>query len=128
VRAVSVDLALRYACCALENRLGLVVSLMWVSFSLFRVFNKKWGDVGAVLWCKYYFTSSHLDGKWLSARQPWNMAASQGRDVFSVRCSWAGKNPLGPGDLKGLEELIAHLMRSGFKMLSLLWSSRLSSM
>jgi len=40
-RALSVDLPLRYACCAFESRLGLVVSLMWVSTSLSRVFNKK---------------------------------------------------------------------------------------
>jgi len=41
--------------------------------------------------------------------------ASQRWDVFSVRCSWAGKNPPGPGALKGFKELIAHLMRSGFE-------------
>jgi len=50
-------------------------------------------------------------GRWLSAR-----------DISRVRCSWAGKNPSGPGDLKGLKELIAHLMRSGF-----VWWSRFSS-
>jgi len=42
-------------------------------------------------------TSSHLTGMWFSARQPWKMATSQGRDVFSVRCSCAGMNPSGPG-------------------------------
>jgi len=36
------------------------------------------------------------------------MAVSQGREISSVRCSWAGKNPSGPGDLKGLKELTAH--------------------
>jgi len=52
------------------------------------------------------------------------MAVSQSRDISSVRCSWEAKNPSGPGDLKGLKELIAHLMRPGFVMLSMLWSSR----
>jgi len=32
------------------------------------------------------------------------------------------------GDLKCLKELIAHLMRSGFEILSILWSLRFSSM
>jgi len=33
-----------------------------------------------------------------------------------------------PGDLKGLKEFIAHIMQSGFEMLSILWSSRFSSL
>jgi len=56
----------------------------------------------------------------LTSRQPWKMAVSQGKNISSVRCCWAGK--------KGLKELIAHLMQSGFEMLSILWSSRFSSM
>jgi len=40
-RAVSVDLPLRYACCASESRLWSMVSLIWVSISLSKVFNKK---------------------------------------------------------------------------------------
>jgi len=48
---------------------------------------------------------------WLRARQPWKMAVSQGRDISSVP-GWAGKNPSAPGDLKGLKELIVHLMRN----------------
>jgi len=55
------------------------------------------------------------------------MAVSQGRDVYIVLCSEAGKNPSGSGDLKGLKEFIAHLMRSGFEMLAMLWLSRFSS-
>jgi len=39
---------------------------------------------------------------WFRARQPWKMAVSQGRDISSVL----------EGDLKGLKELIAHLMRN----------------
>jgi len=50
-------------------------------------------------------TSSHLTGMWYSARQPWKKATSQGRDVFSVRCSWAGMNPSGPAYLKGLKKV-----------------------
>jgi len=34
--------------------------------------------------------SSHLDGMWFSARQPWKMTVRLERDVFIVRCSWAG--------------------------------------
>jgi len=30
----------------------------------------------------------------------------------------SGKNPSGPGDLKGLKQLTAHLMRSGFAILA----------
>jgi len=56
---------------------------------------------------KNYLTS-HLVGIWFRARQPWKMAVSQGREISSVRCSLAGKNPSGPGDLKGLKELTAH--------------------
>jgi len=67
----------------------------------------------------------NLVGMWFIARQPWKMAVSQGREISSVRCSWAGKNPSGPA---GLKELIDHLMRSGFEMLSMLWSSRFFSM
>jgi len=33
-RSVSVDLPLRYACCASESRLGLMVSLIWMTISL----------------------------------------------------------------------------------------------
>jgi len=33
-RAVSVDLPLRYAYCASESRLGLMVSLIWMSINL----------------------------------------------------------------------------------------------
>jgi len=40
-RAIPVNLPLRYACCASESRLGLMVSLIWMSISLSRVFNKK---------------------------------------------------------------------------------------
>jgi len=67
---------------------------------------------------KITFTSSHLIGigleqgsreRWLSARV----------DIYSVSVV-AGKNPSGPGDLKGFKELIAHLMRSGFQILSIL--------
>jgi len=43
-----------------------------------------------------------------------------GRDVLSVLCSWALKVKSGPVDLKGLKELIAHLMRSRFQILSIL--------
>jgi len=57
---------------------------------------------------KITLTSSHLVGIWFRARQPWKMAVSQGRDISSVRCSWAGKKPSGPGDLKGLKELTVH--------------------
>jgi len=73
---------------------------------------------------KITLTSSHLVGIWFRARQPWKMAVIQGRVV----CVVAGKNPSGPEDLKGLKELTAHLMRSVFEMLSMLWSSKLSSM
>jgi len=52
---------------------------------------------------KITLTSSHLDGIWFRARQPRKMAVSQGREISS-----AGKNPSGPGDLKGLKELTAH--------------------
>jgi len=138
--AVSVDLPLRYASCASESRLGLMVSLIWISISLSRVFNKKEERLivrkfFALVWeglpafgIKITLTSSHLVGMWLRARQQWKMAVSQGRDISSARCSWAGKNPSGPGYLRGLKELIAHLMRSAFEMLSILWSSRFSSM
>jgi len=51
---------------------------------------------------KISLTSSHLVGMWFRARQPWKMAVSQGRDISSVL----------EGDLKGLKELIAHLMRN----------------
>jgi len=117
-----------------------MVSLIWMSISLSRVFNKKeerligrksfglvWEGLPA-FGIKITLTSNYLVGMWFSTRQPWKTAVSQGRDISSVRCSWAGNNPYGPGDLKGLKELIAHLMRSGFEMLSMLWSSRLSSM
>jgi len=33
-RSVSVDLPLRYACCASESRLGLMVSLIWMTIGL----------------------------------------------------------------------------------------------
>jgi len=33
-------------------------------------------------------TSSHLEGMWLSVRQLWKITFSQGRVVFSDRCSW----------------------------------------
>jgi len=97
-----------------------MVSLIWVSISLSRVFNKKekrligrksfglvWEGLPA-FGRKITLTSSHLVGIWFRARQPWKMAVSQGREISSVRCSWAGKNPSGPGDLKGLKELTAH--------------------
>jgi len=97
-----------------------MVSLIWVSISLSRVFSKKeerligrkcfglvWESVPA-FGIKITLTSSHLVGIWFRARQPRKMAVSQGREISSVRCSWAGKNPSGPGDLKGLKELTAH--------------------
>jgi len=97
-----------------------MVSLIWVSISLSRVFNNKeerligrkyfglvWEGLPA-FGIKITLTSSHLVGIWFRARQPWKMAVSQGRDISSVRCNWAGKNPSGPGDLKGLKELTAH--------------------
>jgi len=39
---------------------------------------------------KITLTSSHLVGIWFIARQPLKIAVSQGRDISSVRCSWAG--------------------------------------
>jgi len=83
----------------------LVVSQMWVSISFSNVFNKKeerfigWKSLGE----KY-----GLADLWV------------GRDVLSALCSWALKNKSGPVDLKGLKELIAHLMRSRFQILSTL--------
>jgi len=70
--AVSVDLPLRYACCASDSRLWSMISLIWVSISLSRVFNKKeerligrksFGLVWEVLpafGIKITLTSSHL--------------------------------------------------------------------
>jgi len=97
-----------------------MVSLIWVSISLSKVFNKKeerligpksfglvWEGLPA-FGIKITLTSSHPVGIWFRARQPWKMAVSQGSDIPSVRCSWAGKNPSGPGYLKGLKELTAH--------------------
>jgi len=94
-----------------------------MSISLSRVFNKKeerligresfglvWEGLPA-FGIKITLTSSHLVGMWFRARQPWKMAVSQGRDISSVP-GWAGKNPSGPRDLKGLKELVAHLMRN----------------
>jgi len=40
-RAVSVELPLRYACCASASGLGLMISLIWMSISPSRVFSKK---------------------------------------------------------------------------------------
>jgi len=81
-----------------------------------------WVGVGGFSGIRYknYFHVQPPCWNWLRARQPWKMAFSQGRYIFSVRYSWAGKNPSGPGDLKGLKDLIAHLMRSGFQILSIL--------
>jgi len=80
-----------------------------MSINLFRVFNKKeerligrksfglvWDGFPA-FGIKITLTSSHLVAMWFRARQPWKMAVSQGRDISSVRCSWAGKNPPGRG-------------------------------
>jgi len=91
-----------------------MVSLIWVSINLSRVFIKMeerllgWKSIGLV-WeglpafgIKITLTSSHIVGIWFRARQPRKMAVSQGREISSVCCSWAGKNPSGPGDLKGL--------------------------
>jgi len=111
-----------------------MVSLIWMSVSLSRVFKKKeerligrksfglvWEGLPA-FGIKITLTSSHLVGMWFRTRQPWKMAVSRGKGyiVASARCSWGGKNPSGPGDLKGLKELIAHLMWSGLEMLSML--------
>jgi len=87
--------------------------------SLSRVFNKKkerligrksfwlvWKGLSA-FGIKITLTSTHLVGMWFRIRQPWKMAVNQGRDISSVRRSCAGKNPSGPGNLKGLKELIA---------------------
>jgi len=90
-RVVSVDLPLRYACCASESRLGLMVSLIWMSVSLSRVFKKKeerligrksfglvWEGLPA-FGIKITLTSSHLVGMWFRTRQPWKMAVSRGK-------------------------------------------------
>jgi len=81
-RSVSVDLPLRYACCASESRLGFMVSLIWISISLSRFFNKKeerligrksFGLVFEGLpafGIKITLTSSHIVGIWFRARQP----------------------------------------------------------
>jgi len=65
---------------------------MWVSTSLSRVFTKKEEIlIGrksfGVMWESWpafginiTLTSSHLDGMWLIASQPWKMAVSQGRE------------------------------------------------
>jgi len=79
-----------------------MVSLIWMSISLSRVFNKKeerligqkafglvWEGLPA-FGIKIALTSSHLVGILFRARQPWKMAVSQGRDISSLRCSWAG--------------------------------------
>jgi len=73
-KAVSVDLPWRYVCCASESRLWSMFSLIWVSISLSRVFNKKeerligrksfglvWEGLPA-FGIKITLTSSHLDG------------------------------------------------------------------
>jgi len=92
-----------------ESRLDLMVSLIWTSISLSRVFNKKkerligrksfglvWEGLSA-FGIKITLTSSHLVGMWFSTRKPWKMAVSQGREISSVRCNWARKNPPGQG-------------------------------
>jgi len=53
-------------------------------------------------------------GRWLSAKE--------GLCLVSV------VQPSEPGGLKSLKELVAHLMRSGFKILAMLLSSRFSTM
>jgi len=78
-KAVSVDLPLRYACCASESRLGLMVCLICMSISLSRVFNKKeerlfgrksfelvWEGLPA-FGIKITLTSTHLVGMWYKA-------------------------------------------------------------
>jgi len=97
-----------------------MVSLIWVSISVSRVFSKKeerligrksFGLVWEALpafGIKITLTSSHLVGIRFRARQPRKMVVSQGREISSVRCRWAGKNPSEPGDLNGLKELTAH--------------------
>jgi len=97
-----------------------MVSLISVSISLSRVFSKKeerllgqksfglvWEGLPA-FGIKITLTSSHLVGIWFRARQPWKIAVNHGREIYSVRYSWAGKNPSGPGDLEGLKDLTAH--------------------
>jgi len=82
-----------------------MVGLIWLSISLSRVFNEKeerligpksfglvWESFPA-FGVKITLTSSHIVGIWFKARQSWKMAVSQGREISSVRCSWAGKNP-----------------------------------
>jgi len=107
-----------------------------MSISLSKVFNKKeerlfgrcWVGEGELAGIQITLASSHLDGMWFSAMHSLKMAVSQGRDVSSVRCIWAGKSPSGPGDLNGLKEIMTHFMRSWFEILAMLWSSRVSSM
>jgi len=108
-RAVSVDLPLRYACCASESRLWSMVSLIWVSISLSRVFIKKeetligrksfglvWEGLPA-LGIKITLTSSHLVGIWFRARQPRKMAVSQGREISRSVVAGPGRTHLGQG-------------------------------
>jgi len=69
-----------------------MVSLIWVSISLSKFFNRKeerligrksfgleWEGLPA-FGIKITLTSSHLVGIWFRARQPWKVAVSQGRD------------------------------------------------
>jgi len=70
-----------------------MVSLIWVSISLSRVFSKKeerliWRKSFVLVWeglpafgIKITLTSSHIVGMWFIERQPWKMAVS----ILNVR-------------------------------------------